>query len=270
MWREVKHPYLTVGETALGRGSWHSVRCAAGRMKATYPTPCHHNRTTRGFTLIELLVVIVVLAVLGGLTFTVAKRGMAAADASTCLNNLRQSGSALLQHSQESHGRLSFASDSSGAPEQLPYGAIASIIPPQDLDGTYPKIEVMHCPCAPSPETTHQNSYGVNFNDSEIAGVSWKDDSGSEGTPLLTLRLSTVDDSTRYPILMDSSIASGDEQFRIYGNSHPGMRHEGKANAFFLDGSARPLGIPELGKLGFARAYDCAQLPPASVSVSRS
>lgn len=243
-------------------------------MNATHSPRVIRRRSSAGFTLIELLVVIVILAVLGGLAFTVARRAMNAADATTCLNHLRQSGSALLQHGQESHGRLSLAFGHGDAPESLPYGVVGSIIPPQNFEGSHPRIKAMHCPCAPDPETSHHNAYGVNFHDSEIAGATWKSQDnpggGSGASERLTLIFATVDNSTRYPLLMDSSIASGDEQFRILEDSHPGLRHGGKANAFFLDGSAKPLDPSELGRLGFDRAYDCTQLPPRPVPLSPS
>ena len=47
------------------------------------------RRHVRGFTLVELLVVIAILLVLASLTFTFVKRGIQAAYAARCINNLK-------------------------------------------------------------------------------------------------------------------------------------------------------------------------------------
>ncbi len=67
-----------------------------------------------------------------------------------------------------------------------------------------------------------------------------------------------------YPFLIDSSTSAGDEIFRILESNGDcvGLRNSGKANALFLDGSARSLGRPELKKAGFTKAYDNRTRPP--------
>jgi prepilin-type N-terminal cleavage/methylation domain-containing protein len=60
----------------------------------------------RGFTLIELLVVIAIIAILAAILFPVFARAREQARKTTCLNNLRQIGTAILMYAQDYDERL--------------------------------------------------------------------------------------------------------------------------------------------------------------------
>jgi prepilin-type N-terminal cleavage/methylation domain-containing protein len=62
-----------------------------------------------GFTLIELLVVIAIIAILAAILFPVFARAKRNAQVTTCLNNLKQCGQAILVYTDDHGGRYPYA-----------------------------------------------------------------------------------------------------------------------------------------------------------------
>ncbi|MGI6384469.1 MAG: type II secretion system protein [bacterium] len=60
----------------------------------------------RGFTLIELLVVIAIISILAGILFPVFSKAREKARQTTCINNLKQCGAALLLYTQDWDGYI--------------------------------------------------------------------------------------------------------------------------------------------------------------------
>lgn len=67
------------------------------------------ERKTRGFTLIELLVVIAIIAILAAILFPVFTRAKKNAQLSTCTNNMKQWGMAVLRYTDDHNGRYPYA-----------------------------------------------------------------------------------------------------------------------------------------------------------------
>jgi hypothetical protein len=101
-------------------------------------------------------------------------------------------------------------------------------------------------------------------------GVKWQvENNRPDSSNGRVLSIPTVQRPEAYPILLDSSTAAGKEIFRvgIVGTELPGLRNQGKAHAFFLDGSARALGRGDLKQAGFSTAYDNSTSPPKLINL---
>jgi len=239
----------------------------------------------QGFTLVELLVVIVIVASLAALIAMVAQAALAKAASAKALANLRQSGTVFLAIATEKNGKLQFSDDASGSDlSLLPYNIVRQHLGLRwgaTGETGQPQIcEIMHWNFEKvKPTKYEQNCFGVNFTnvpDSSESGflAKWNEEevtTTESVTPFTvkTLALAGVSRLGAYPILLDSSNAAGDEYFQILdsGTGAVGLRNSGKANAYFLDGSARPLDKTDLKKAGFTKAFDNKSSPPKSVTL---
>ncbi len=234
-------------------------------------------RSRSGFTLVELLVVIGMIVVLASLAFTLSTRMIAAARATECLNRLRQCGTLMTTAANENNSRIRAFKEGEGMLDFRPYFILADRLelPREPYSAHFEGMErLLFCPSAPEPEVAHENCYGLNFNDSELAGATWSTETveteGGQSATLATLIIPTVDDPARYPLFLDSSNSDGEQIFRILNeNDLVALRHRNKANAVFLDGSAQALDKSSLGKLGFENAYDTSTNPPTPVPLPK-
>lgn len=131
---------------------------------------------------------------------------------------------------------------------------------------------IMHWdPAVLPPNVLHWNCYAVNFQTVEELGAVWKQESlpcQSGSFHVKTLRVGSLSRPDTYPLLIDSSMSNGAEIFRILESSNNlvGLRYDGKANAFFFDGSVRSIDKAALKKAGFTKAYDNSTKPPELVT----
>ena len=111
----------------------------------------------RGFTLIELLVVIAIIAILAAILFPVFARAREKARQTSCLNNTKQLGLALMMYAQDYDERLvPLANGGHGVARRPWYTLIEPYIKNQ---------QILECPSANTAATTGiRVSYGLSFN----------------------------------------------------------------------------------------------------------
>ena len=125
----------------------------------------------RGFTLIELLVVIAIIAILAAILFPVFAKAREKARQTSCLNNLKQIGTAFIQYAQDYDERFpiywrpQLQTDTS-APGYIYITSNGSLADKYTswMDFTYPYIkntQVFKCPSAVDREASAP-SYGYN------------------------------------------------------------------------------------------------------------
>ncbi len=149
----------------------------------------HHPRLRRGFTLVELLVVIAIIGVLIGLLLPAVQAAREAARRSSCSNNLRQFGLALLNYESSQRqfpptdARTSSTAGWSLHARLLPFAEEGALADQIDFDATpftgswsgmspnatfvdlfATPISMLLCPSDPAPvvQQSSGNSYGGN------------------------------------------------------------------------------------------------------------
>lgn len=238
--------------------------------------PRIRHRSSRGFTLVELLVTIAIVAVLATLVFLFARRGLDGAAASRSLSGMRQSGAILLADAQDKNGRFRFRVDAaSPAEELLPYNIVRAAIGLKLTGGAGDAgdlCEIMHWdPARLQPGRQTEHCFGLNLTDVPDSGVVWHND--ASGSPpdadVRTLVAAAVTAPGRHPLLVTSSDAAGEECFRVLesGGELVGLRANGRAQAFMLDGSTRELDRAALKDAGFTRAHDNRTQPPRPMTL---
>lgn len=224
--------------------------------------------------MVELLVTITIVIVLAALAFAIFGRTKTTAERADCVNRLRQASAMLLASSNDSAGRIRAFRGGSGSFDFRPYFIIAEELQLRrnsQITDTGAMQDIMSCPSAPNPPTPHWTCYGVNFTDNEEMGAVWKDErakdgAGREGT-VSSLFVTKVTRSSGYVLIADSCQSNGQQIFRIRGGDKIGLRHDGRANVAFLDGSVRSMSRADLGGVGFQSAFDTSFSPPQNVSL---
>jgi prepilin-type N-terminal cleavage/methylation domain-containing protein/prepilin-type processing-associated H-X9-DG protein len=161
-----------------------------------WPSAGRRNRTVRGFTLVELLVVIAIIGALVALLLPAVQAARESSRRSSCANNFRQLGLALLNY-ESAKRELPLAiqpADATGeglnnwAPFILPYLEQGNVIAGYDLKVNWwedpnrshvqTHLAVLLCPSTPDqfrvqdkPETTPPNKTGACGDYFAVAGV---------------------------------------------------------------------------------------------------
>jgi len=225
------------------------------------------NRTKTGFTLIELLVVIAIIAILAAILFPIFLSAKGKAMQTACLSNCRQIAAAVVQYSDDNNSWIVKSANPLVTPMQLWPQLLAPYCP--KFQSPFHDHGVNWCPGRSRPRGgSYPNSYslyyawGIGINHPNICGYwdserrkltqvrypgrtvvagdvgciknpSAPPDEWVEGSPSWIFRTPVNE-----PYYSDYAGACAD---RIVG------RHNGRANALFLDGHARAVKVSELG-----------------------
>lgn len=225
-----------------------------------------------GFTLTELLVVITIIVVLAGIAFTATSNLKERAGAAKRISDVRQAGAVLLAKAGETNGRCQYFSGGSGSFDFRSYYIIKTELGMEINDTNEADIMFWDSKKLP-PKLPAWNCRGVNFKNVPDLNAVWKTeslkDTQGRSANVASLIIGDVTRPGAYPLMIDSSQASGDETFRINDSADcVGLREAGKkANAFMLDGSVRSMGVAELKTAGFTKAYDNSSSPPKLISL---
>lgn len=192
-----------------------------------------------GFTLIELLVVIAIIAILAAILFPVFAQAREKARQTTCVSNLKQLGTATLLYAQDYDGFMhgSTMPKNRNGKSQTWFQALCP---------TYASnVQALLCPsCEPYPkEKSNINDFGI-----ESYGMSYTHDRLIDiGEGKTNSNPFKFDSGPSNFLLYTDSAGKNEPRRQIYYVEQPTrpngvhLRHNGKANGVFADGSVRTI-----------------------------
>lgn len=192
----------------------------------------------RGFTLIELLVVIAIIAILAAILFPVFAKAREKARQTSCLNNCKQMGLAVMQYVSDYDEIFPFADITYATAAVRPYTGGSSVTH-KWADMIYPYVlnkQIFKCPSGPAVWI----NYGWNAN------LGYWGTNTRTGPTYQGVKLATVIKPAETVIIADTATDghySGDNSYVLWATMHcsryiPPIHNEG-ANLVLCDGHAK-------------------------------
>ncbi len=219
----------------------------------------------KAFSLLELLLVIAVLAALMTLFYPVGQAVIERSRAASCVQRLREIGITLHSYSAENNGRLRLFRDGSALGSLRWYLQFKQHTGLSDAGAQ----KAFGCPSLPSKDVGDWYCYGMRVDGSPgrrvLESVTDAKGNVSKGG-IYVLPVAAVESPSKFLMAADT-LAVGDRQtFRIippllYAGGGIQIRHQGKANALFLDGHVAALDPAGLYAAGIDEVLDHNKSP---------
>lgn len=197
------------------------------------------SRTKRAFTLIELLVVIAIIALLAAILLPVFARARENARKTSCINNVKQIGLAILQYAQDNDETLPPVAYEDDAGDDVQWPALIA-----------PYLKSAQAVRCPSDSRSKVVSYGLN----ELAFVDWEDDPTDPSLNLAEFErpsatvmggdVGTKDDF-KTPLPDTLKMVEPGDALDDSVDARPASRHLERCNIVFMDGHVKSLKLDQ-------------------------